>query len=208
MYNFVFLIIKINFTNETKLFIDKRKMRIGFLWSLLNLSGVGIKQHIVIQTPPTIQDNRLFLEQVFSGGADPCYENRKLIRFSNDFDQEKGMTTVPLRTVYDARDDIFPQHHIFSRSHFLRFTHSIYASVMEYAEFCKMEDKLAHIVANYLADKKNNWLIMMDDPFLMGSIRGYGSRSSMVDQSTWVTLGKTEFNDVLLMDLETDSSHV
>lgn len=183
-------------------------MRIGFLWSLLNLSGSSIKQHIIIQTPPTIQNHRLLLDQVLSHGVDPYYETRKLIKFSNDFNQENGVTTVPLRSVYDARENVFPKYHMFSRSHFLRFTHSIYASVMEYAEFCKMEDKFAHIMTHYLEDKKNNWLIMVDDPFLMGSTREYGSKSSVVDRSTWITTEKTEFNDMLLIDLKEDHSHV
>ena len=146
-------------------------MRTGFLWSLLNLAGGSIQQHIVLQTPPTVQDHRLLLEQSLSHGVDPHYEKRKLIRFSNDFQQEPGITTVPLRTVYEARGDGFPQFHIFTRSHFLQFSRSLYASVMEYAEFCKMEDKLAHIMNSYLEDKRNNWLIMMDDPFLSGKGR-------------------------------------
>jgi len=183
-------------------------MRTGFLWSLLNLAGGSIKQHIVIQTPPTVQNQRLLLEQTLSHGVDPYYDTRKLIRFSNDFHQEPGITTVPLRTVYDAREDRFPQYHTFSRSHFLQFTRSLYASVMEYAEFCKMEDKLAHIVNLYLEDRRNHWLIMMDDPFLMGSIRGYGSKSSIVDQSVWITTEKTQFNDMLLVDLQEEHAHV
>jgi len=183
-------------------------MRAGFLWSLLNLAGVGIKQHVVIQTPPSITDHRLLLEQTLSHGADPYFENRKLIRFSNEFDQEKGITTVPLLNIYKSRDDRFPKYHIFSRSHFLCFTHSIYASVMEYAEFCKMEDKLAHVINNYLEDTHNHWLIFMDDPFLMANIRDYGSKNSIVRQTTWITTEKASFNDMLLVDLEKDHSRV
>lgn len=187
----------------------KQKMRTGFLWSLLNLAGGSIKQHIVIQTPPTVQNHRPFLEQTLSHGVDPYYETRKLIRFSNDFQQETGITTVPLRTVYDARNDRFPQFHLFTRSHFLQFSHSLYASVMEYAEFCKMEDKLAHVINSYLDDRRNHWLIMMDDPFLMGSVRDYGSKSSIVDHSVWITTEKTPFNDIMLIDLqEQEHSHV
>ena len=183
-------------------------MRTGFIWSLLNLAGGSIKQHIVIQTPPTVQNLRPFLDEIFSHGIDPEYETRKLIRFSNDFHQEPGITTVPLRTVYDARGDSFPQFHLFTRSHFLQFSHSLYASVMEYTEFCKMEDKLAHIINTYLEDRRNHWLIMMDDPFLMGSVREYGSRSCIVDQSVWITTEKKSFNDMLLMDLEEHHSRV
>lgn len=183
-------------------------MRAAFLWSLLNLAGGSIKQHIVIQTPPNVENHRPFLEETFSHGMDPEYETRKLIRFSNDFQQEPGITTVPLRTVYEARGDGFPQFHIFTRSHFLQFSRSLYASVMEYAEFCKMEDKLAHIMNSYLEDRRHHWLIMMDDPFLMGSVREYGSKTSMVDQSVWITTEKTSFSDMLLMDLEEDHSYV
>ena len=183
-------------------------MRTGFLWSVLNLAGGSIKQHIVIQIPPIIQNHRAFLDETFSYGADPDYETRKLIRFSNDFHQEPGMTTVSLRTVYEAREDDFPQFHMLPRSHFLQFSRSMYASVMEYPEFCKMEDKLAHIMNSYLEDRRNHWLIMMDDPFLMGSVRGYGSKTSIVDNSVWITTEKTCFNDMLLMDLGQDPSHV
>ena len=183
-------------------------MHTGFLWSLLNLAGGSIKQHIVIQSPPSVQNHRVFLEQTLSHGIDPFYEDRKLIRFSNDFHQEQGMTTIPLRTIYDARTDNFPQYHVFTRSHFLQFSHSLYASVMAYADFCCMEDKLAHIMSSYLEDKRNHWLIMMDDPFLMGSVRNYGSKSSVVDQSVWITTENTGFNDLLLIDLEEDHLHV
>jgi hypothetical protein len=183
-------------------------MRTGFLWSLLNLAGGSIKQHIVVQTPPTVRDYRSLLEQTLSHGVDPYYEDRKLIRFSNDFHQEQGMTTVPLRTVFDAREKDFPQYHLFSRSHFLQFSHSLYASVMEYAEFCKMEDKMSHIMSHYLEDQRNHWLIMMDDPFLMASVRDYDSRSSIMDQSVWITTEKTHFNDMLLVDLQEDHAHV
>lgn len=181
-------------------------MRTGFLWSLLNLAGGSIQQHIVLQTPPTVQDHRLLLEQSLSHGVDPHYEKRKLIRFSNDFHQEQGITTVPLRTVYDARDNNFPRYHMYSTSHFTQFSHSMYASVMEYAEFCKMEDKLAHILHEYLGDTKNHWLILMDDPFLMASIRGYGP--SHTGRTAWITTEKTTFHDMLLVDLQEDHPHV
>lgn len=167
-------------------------MRAFFLWSILNLIGGGFQDHIVLQTPPMVQDHNLLVRQAFP------HDTRKLIHFSNDFRQEEGITTVPLRAVYHAREEHFPQFHPYSRSHFLQFTNSIYASVMEYEEFCKMEDKLAHIVGEYLGDRKNHWLVMMDDPFLMGSIRGY---LPTVDRSVWITTEKTSFNDMLLTDL-------
>ncbi len=184
-------------------------MRTVFLWSLLNLTGGSIKQHIVIQTPPTVQNHRPFLDETFSHGIDPNYETRKLIRFSNDFHQEPGIITVSLRTIYDARGDLFPLFHVFTRSHFLQFSRSLFASVMEYTEFCKMEDKLAHVINSYLDDRRNHWLIMMDDPFLMGSVREYGSKSSIVDHSVWITTEKTVFNDMLSIDLQGDEySHM
>jgi hypothetical protein len=79
---------------------------------------------------------------------------------------------------------------------------------MEYAEFCKMEDKLAHVINNYLEDTHNHWLIFMDDPFLMANIRDYGSKNSIVRQTTWITTEKASFNDMLLVDLEKDHSRV
>lgn len=184
---------------------------VAFLWSLLNLAGGSIKQHIVIQYPPSIENHRVLLEQTFSNGIDPSYENRKLIRFSNQIpylEQDEGMTIVPMSSVFRSRNDMFPRFHMFSQSHFTQFSQSIYQSAMDYADFCKMEDKLAHIVNNYLDDEKNNWLIFMDDPFLMGSIRGYGLKSSIVDRTSWVTLGKTEYSDMILTDIQKDPKHV
>lgn len=184
-------------------------MRYSFLWSLWNLSGAIIKQHIVLQTPPQLTKYHSFIDQSFP--HDPHYQERKLIRFTNEMPSikvEKGATIVPLGSVYQNREKNFPSHHLFARSHYLQFSNSLYASLMDYAEFCKMEDKLAHIVNHYLEDKKNNWLIMMDDTFLMGSIRGYGTRASIVKQTTWITLEKTGWNDMLLVDMGADHPHI
>lgn len=184
----------------------------AFLWSILNIAGGGIKQHIVVQTPPAYADNpRLVLEQAFASGADPHYEHRKLIRFSNEapyLKRDDSITFVPMSTVFGARDEAFPSFHSYSRSHFVRFSQSIYQSVMDYADFCKMEDKLAHIVNNYLDDEKNNWMVLMDDPFLMGSVRGYGTKSSVVGRTTWATTEKTEFTDILLAEIQEDQNYV
>lgn len=177
-------------------------MRTGFLWTLWNMSGAMIKHHIVVQTPPTIARPVSIVEQAL--GTDPYHYDRKLIRFTNDMSSvmNKDMTIVPLSSVYRSRERYFPSHHLYTRSHYLQFENSLYASVMEYREFCKMEDKLSHIINNYLEDKKNHWLIMMDDPFLMGSIRGYGTKSAIVDQTTWITMENKKWNDMLILDME------
>lgn len=186
-------------------------MRTAFLWSLLNLGGANIKQHIVIQTPPTTTNYVSILEQTLSHGADPYYEDRKLIRFSNDNDvllkQEEQITTIPLLSIYNARSGV-PPPHIFTKSHFLLFCHSVYATVMGYNEFCKMENKLAYIVNSYLGDEKNNWLIFMDDPLLINNIRNYGTKKPIVDQTTWITTEKSVFHDMILMDLEKNHGHL
>lgn len=184
-------------------------MRTGFLWSLWNIANENIKEHIVLQTPPTIQNHRLFVEQILSHGIDPYYETRKFIRFSNDFGQEDSMTTtVSLRTVFNAREPQVPPFHIFTRSHFLQFSYSIYASIMTYLDYCQMEDKLSHIVNQYLDDEKNKWLIMMDDPILIANIRNYGRKRSILDHTTWITTEKTYFNNMLLVDIQEDYPHV
>lgn len=164
-----------------------------------------MKQHIVMESPPSIRDHKFLIEQALSTGVDPYYQERKIIRFTienSSFRQEEGMTTVPMVSVYKACSGDFPKFHLFTRSHYLQFSHSVYASVIGYAEFCEMEDKLAHIVSNYIEDKRNNWLILMDDPFLMRNVRGYSGMNDMVGRTTWVTLKKEGFEDMLLIDFE------
>lgn len=186
-------------------------MRSAFLWSLFNLASTNIKQHIVIQPPPIIHNHRFLIEDILNHNIDPYYENRKIICFSNDIpylEQKEKTTNVPLRSIYDVRGDHFPQYHLFTRSHYLQFSRSIYASVMEYVDYCQMEDKLAHIVNEYLDDEKNNWLILMDDPFLMENIRNYGTKKSIVDHTTWITTEKTSFNDMLILDIQKDHPRI
>lgn len=184
-------------------------MRIGgFLWALWNIHGAIIRQHIVMQTPSTIARPVSIVEQALK--TDPYYHERKLIRFTNDMSSiikpQDGMV-VPLSSVYHSRGHDFPRYHLYTKSHYLQFANSLYASVMEYMEFCKMEDKMAHILQNYLEDKKNHWLIMMDDPFLMGSVRGYGTKSAIIDQTTWITMENKKWNNMLIVDMGKDHPH-
>lgn len=177
----------------------------GFLWSLLNLSGVLVKQHVMIQTPPMSTPYATVLEQTLSHGIDPFFHERKVVLFSNElpyFKTHDDTTCVPMSAVFHARDRFFPRYHMFSRSHYLQFSQGMYSSIMNYAEYCAMEDKLAHIVCNYLEDRHNHWLIMMDDPFLMGSLRNYGSQDAIVKRTTWITTKDNGSNDLLLVNLK------
>lgn len=190
---------------------------LGFLWSLLDVTNMGgVKQHIVMQTPPSITPTSIFndrslFDQALSNGIDPHYHDRKIVYFSNDIslsmqettDDLKSTTIVPMRSIFRAtRNQFFPTYHQFSRSHYLLFTHSPYASVMDYIDFCKMEDKFAHIVNEYLDDQKTHWLILIDDPILMSNIREYGLQHTLVDQTTWITHYKNVVADMILMDLQ------
>lgn len=185
-------------------------MRYSFLWSLWNMSGAIMKQHIVVQTPPILPQPLSIVEQALP--MDPHFHDRRLIRFTNDKSSmikvQRGMTIVPISSIYYSRENYFPAYHSFSRGHYMQFCDSFYASIMEYMEFCKMEDKLSHIINQYLEDKKNHWLIMMDDPFLMGSVRGYGTRSAIVGQTTWITMADRKWNDMLLVDMDTENPHL
>ena len=84
----------------------------------------------------------------------------------------------------------------------------MYASLMDYMDFCAMEDKLAHIILQYLADEKNHWLIGLDDPFLMGSLRQYGGKKQILEQTTWITTEKKYFSDMIMIDMDLDNPHV
>lgn len=175
-------------------------MRLTFLWSIFHYTNM--KQHIVLQAPSVNYDS--IIQQTLSNGIDPYYKDRKLIRFCNDAMPSfklKEETVVPLSNVYQERNG-FPSFHMFSRSHYLQFSHSVYASIMSYADFCAMEDKLAHIIFQYLEDNKNQWLICMEDPFLVGSIREYGMKSSVIEKTLWITMKKTTYNDMIVMDMD------
>lgn len=181
-------------------------MKIGFLWSLINVAGNTMKQHIVMETPrQSIRDHKLLIEQAFSTGVDPYYKERTMIRFSMEnppIRQEGDITTVPMVSVFNACSGDFPKFHLYSRSHYLQFSQSVYASVIGYAEFCEMEDKLAHIVGNYIGDRNHNWLILMDDPLLMMNVRGYSAMKDVVDRTTWITTEKKGYEDMIIMDFE------
>jgi hypothetical protein len=79
---------------------------------------------------------------------------------------------------------------------------------MEYPNYCAMEDKLAHIVFQYLHDQKNHWIIALEDPFLMGSLRQYGGKNAVVEQTTWITLEPTVFSDMMIVDMDTDHPRI
>jgi hypothetical protein len=173
---------------------------------LWNITHTILRPHIVLQTPPQLTTYQSWVGQVL-----PPDPGRKLIRFTNtlsSFRVQDGATLVPMGEVYRSRSAGFPTYHGYTRSHYLQFEDSVYASLMEYAEFCKMEDKLAHMVHQYLEDRRNHWLVMVDDLFLMQSLRGYGTKASVVDQTTWITLEKTGWEDMLLVDMDMDRSHL
>jgi len=182
---------------------------LSFVWSLLNITGHLVKQHIVVNTPPQIADRLNLLTQTLSGGADPFFSERKLIRFSNEnfnIKQEKSITTIPLAYIFQSRG-VFPQFHSFSRSHYARFTQSYYADLMTYPDFCAMEDKLADVVFQYLDDKKSHWTILLDDPFFLecDSLRSYGSKQSVLTDTTWITTYKTSCNDMIFFGPDRDN---
>lgn len=181
-------------------------MKSAFLWSLVHCATTMVKQHVVLQSPlmgyhSLLQQTLTFLH---SSNSNPDW---KLIRFSNDIppDSFPQETIVPMSRVFRERRD---SHLLFSRSHYLQFSRSVYASLMEYTDYCAMEDKLAHIVFQYLHDQKNHWIITMDDPFLMGSLRQYGDKETVVEQTTWITLEPTTFSDMIIVDMDTDHPRV
>lgn len=184
-------------------------MKTAFLWSLVHCATTMIKQHVVIQTPP--MGYHSLLEQTFlhRSNSQPINTDWKLIRFSNDIPPESfpQETIVPMSRVFRERGS-FPKFHLFSRSHYLQFSHSVYVSLMEYHDYCAMEDKLAHILFQYLGDEKNHWMIAINDPFLMGSLRQYGGKESVVGKTTWVTLEPTAFSDMIIVDMDTDHPRV
>jgi hypothetical protein len=173
-------------------------MRIGFLWSLWACCPqTTVRQHVVVQAPPVIPSVSGALQQAFPN------HDRKVIHFTSGLGRESGTVSVPLSSVYRARDDTFPQHHAYTYAHYFIFTRSPYASVMEYGDFCAMEDKLAHIVENYLQDEKNGWFVLMDDPFLATTIRGYLMPSS-IRRATWVSTIKSPYSDFVMVDVGTN----
>lgn len=153
----------------------------GLLWSLWSWGGHDVHQHVVAQAP-----RGALLPPLLTSG-------RRTIRF----------TDAALASVFRARG-AFPQFHPCSRSHYYFFSNSAYADVMEYADYCATEDKLAHIVENYLQDQKNNWLIVLDDPLLVDGIRGYLAPSYAVDRTTWVSTTPTPYSGFVMVD--TDSA--
>lgn len=173
---------------------------LSFLWSLLHVHNPSIiGQHVVIQTPPSTENLFPIVEQL------PLLQQpyRKMICFSNDAIsptiKTEEMTIVPMLRVFKTRQRQFSPHHHYPRSNYLLFSRSMYASIMGYADFCCMQDKLSEIVLQYLSDEKNAWMIWMDDPFLMGSVRAYGKKQVVVDRTTWITFKKEPFSDHLLI---------
>ena len=173
-----------------------------FLWSLFHVHNPPIvRQHVVIQTPPSTSTENLFpiVEQI------PLLQQpyRKMICFSNDAMastiKTEDMTIVPMLRVFRSRQQQFSPNHYYPRSNYLLFSNSMYASVMGYADFCCMQDKVAEIVLPYLEDEKNSWMVWMDDPLLMGTVRAYGKKQVVVDRTTWITMQKEYFSDHILI---------
>lgn len=172
-----------------------------FLWSLFNVHSPSIvRQHVVIQTPLSISKENLFslVEQV------PLLQQpyRKMICFTNDMSltiKTDEMTVVPMLRVFRSRQQQFLPHHDYPRSNYLLFSQSQYASVMGYTDFCCMQDKLADIVLPYLSDEMNTWMVWMDDPLLMQTVRDYGTKETIVDRTTWITMQKEYFSDHILI---------
>lgn len=176
----------------------------GFLWSLFHVSHHYQHQHhnphIVLQTPS-------FSEGMIKEALPNIITSHKMIRFTNDISYIKtdlDIVNVPLASVFRARSKWFPQFHMFQQpSHYWQFSNSQYANIMEYSDFCEMEDKLAHIVSNYLEDVRIHWLIVMDDPLLAQNIRGYCTKSSVVGHTSWITTtDATGFHDMVILDLD------
>lgn len=176
--------------------------RLFFLWSLLNVHNPSMfHQHVVIQTPPSLTTTNDLLEVVEQV---PLLQQpyRKMICFSNDATttiQTDEMTVIPMIRIFRARQRQFSLSHHYPRSNYLLFSKSQYASVMGYADYCCMQDKLAGIVLQYLGDEKNEWMIWMDDPLLMGSVRAYGTKKVVVDRTSWITMQKESFHDHILI---------
>ena len=185
-------------------------MRCFFLWSLFSFCGDHVKQHIVIQKPPTVITNHdlsSFVHHTLSNGIDPFYKDRKLICFSDGMpllkqETKNECTVVPLLSVFQARKDRMPVYPIYPRSHYLQFYRSSFASLMDYTDFCSMEEKLSQIINSYLEDDKKHWLIFMDHPLLMQNIRAYGTKQAVCDRTTWVTIQRTTYTDMVATDLE------
>lgn len=160
-----------------------------FLWSLWACANdPHVRQHVVVVQPPP------------SGVLPPLLtDGRKAVHFTmTDHDDGGATTNVPLASVFHARDRTIAFHR--PRSHYFFFSGSAHAEVMSYADYCAMEDKLAHIVENYLYDQKNHWLLLVDDPLLANSIRG----CCAVDRSTWVSTRTTPYSDFVLVDIDSN----
>lgn len=190
------------------------------LWSLLSVphhDPATIQRHIVMSPPPFVDaspslSDRGFLMELFADGkSDPHFQERNVIRFTGDQNlvsidetDKPFIYTIPLRTIFRARNKMFPQYHSYSMSHYQRFLQSPYSQIMEYYDFCAMEDKLAHVFSHYIGDKKRHWLVWLDDPLFMDtdSIRSYGQAPRDV---TWMSPSILNGNpDFLIMEDQSD----
>lgn len=172
-------------------------MRTGFLWSVLGLS-VQPQQHLVIQIPPTLTlPPRVLLEQAF-----PQESRNNLICFRNEFTLDATTTMVPMRSIFQSRwqSKTMPPPRQ-TRSNYLLYERSRYSSIMDYWDFCAMENKLVQIVLAYLGDEKNHWTLMLEDPFYL-NLRSYHVSPSIRDRTTWVSYEKNVYQDAVLLDVD------
>lgn len=193
-------------------------MFVPTLWSLFAVPGkeAVIQRHVVISPPSSTSalSDRQLLHDLFADGVDPHYKDRNIIRFTADINylsvdttETPNIFTIPLRTIFYSRNKRFPQYHGYSRSHFVRFMNSPYSNIMEYSDFCQLEDKLAHIFSSYVEDEKRYWLVWLDDPFFMDtdSLRSYGRPPRDI---TWVSASLQNGNPDFICMKNNADNHV
>lgn len=176
------------------------------LWACPEVPPVIEKQHIVIQSPTAMTDPRTMMAQAFPIGVDMHSTLRRIVYFTDDPSPRllEGVTTIPMRSVFRSRPEGTPRPR--PRSHGLMFLRSRYADVMDYNDFCSMEEQMASLLDCYLGDRKRHWAVLIDDPLMAASMRDHGTKETMVDQTAWVSSGaRTTYADYMLTDL--DSGH-
>lgn len=151
--------------------------------ALVDIHHIMMNRHIIMLSRPNLNLDSLLTEQL-----DPFLSQRKVIKFSSStpiLHIENNLLTIPLWNIFQARQS-FPKFHLYSRSHYIKFENSKYNRVMDYADFCSFEDKLAHIVTQYVEDKKNNWLLLLEDDIFTDndSIQSY---ANLRKDTTWIT---------------------
>ena len=53
-----------------------------------------------------------------------------------------------------------------SKAHYQYFSNHRFSKYVTYADFCRLEKSISHIVANYLQDEKRSYIIVLDDIFI------------------------------------------